>query len=749
MRIESLMEALPKNYSDADRALVMRAYRVADKAHAGQKRASGDPYITHCLDVAKILADMYVPPQVVAAGLLHDTVEDTEITLEDLRRDFGDEIAKLVDGVTKLTQLPRVSRGEMVENGESDADGGTGDRRETVDPNIEADQLRRSRNFDLQSETLRKTFLAMSDDVRVVLIKLADRLHNMRTIKDLPEAKRVRISQQTLDIFAPLANRLGIWHIKWELEDRSFHYVNPQKYAEIAQLLADKRPVRENDMQVIKKHLLAVLSRNNIEAEVTARPKHIYSIYKKMTRKGVSFDQVLDLRGVRILVKDIPTCYAALGFIHAAWRPIPGEFDDYIANPKDNFYQSLHTAVVYDDGKPLEIQIRTLEMNQNAEYGIAAHWRYKEGSSSRDPEYERRIIWLRSLMEWRQDVEDAREFVDSMKSDVFEDRVYVLTPKGDIIDLPAGSTPIDFAYHVHTEIGHRCRGAKVNGKLVALDYQLKTGEQVSVLTAKQGGPSRDWLNQNLGLVKTQRARSKIKQWFKQQAREQNLAHGRMILEKELRRLGMTDLNLDRLAREFAYKNVDDLYVALGTDEISITKIVKHLTLTPKEDEAVEAELELATQSKTPHEISGDGVTVVGLKGLLTSIARCCNPAPGDPIIGYITRGRGVTIHRQDCPNILRMEDHERLVRVSWGEPKQTYPVPVRIKAYERMGLVKDVSTLIADEGINMLSLSSGTNKNLAWVDLVMEVRDLAQLSRVLDRLENLPNVTEVMRVRPG
>jgi GTP diphosphokinase / guanosine-3',5'-bis(diphosphate) 3'-diphosphatase len=585
--------------------------------------------------------------------------------------------------------------------------------------------------------------------VRVVLIKLADRLHNMRTIKDLPEAKRIRISQQTLDIFAPLANRLGIWHIKWELEDRSFHYVNPQKYAEIASLLAEQRSVRENDMLEIKTHLLDVLSRNNIEAEVSARPKHIYSIYKKMTRKGVSFDQVLDLRGVRILVRDIPTCYASLGFIHAAWRPIPGEFDDYIANPKDNFYQSLHTAVVYDDGKPLEIQIRTPEMNQNAEYGIAAHWRYKEGSATRDPEYERRIIWLRSLMEWRQDVEDAREFVDSMKSDVFEDRVYVLTPKGDIIDLPAGSTPIDFAYHVHTEIGHRCRGAKVNGKLVSLDYQLKTGQQVSVLTAKQGGPSRDWLNQNLGLVKTQRARSKIKQWFKQQAREQNLTHGRTLLEKELRRLGMSDLNLDRLAREFAYKNVDDLYVALGTDEISITKIVKHLTLTPKEDEADESELELAPPGKSQHEISGDGVTVVGLKGLLTAIARCCNPAPGDPIIGYITRGRGVTIHRQDCPNILRMEDHERLVRVSWGEPKQTYPVPVRIKAYERMGLVKDVSTLIADEGINMLSLSSGTNKSLAWVDLVMEVRDLAQLSRVLDRLENLPNVTEVMRVRPG
>lgn len=751
MRIEGLLEALPANYTDADRELVLRAYRVAEKAHESQKRASGEPYISHCLAVAGILAEMYVPPAVVAAGLLHDTVEDTPITLEDIQRDFGDEIAKLVDGVTKLTQLPRVSRGDQHAADVLSEDGrSVTDRRITVDPEEEAEQLRRSRNFDLQSETLRKTFMAMSDDVRVVLIKLADRLHNMRTLGHMPENKRKRIAQQTLDIFAPLANRLGIWHIKWELEDLGFRYVNPEKYKEIAQFLAERRSVREKEMQDIKARLEETLSRNGIKAEISARPKHIYSIYKKMVRKGVPFELVHDVRGVRVIVQDEPACYATLGFIHATWRPMPGEFDDYIGNPKDNFYKSLHTAVILEDGKTLEIQIRTPEMHQNAEYGIAAHWRYKEGAI-RDQEYERRIIWLRSLMEWRQDVEDAREFVDSMKSDVFVDRVYVLTPKGDILDLPAGSTPIDFAYHVHTDVGHRCRGAKVNGKLVSLDYQLGTGDQVQVLTAKQGGPSRDWLNPNLGLVKTQRARSKIKHWFTDQAREQSLNLGKTILEKELRRLGMTDINLERLAREFDFKNVDELHVALGTGELSLTRLVKHLTLPSKEesDLSLEPVVPIKPSSAGLIDDTGRNVAVVGLKGLLTSMAKCCNPAPGDAIIGYITRGRGATIHRQDCPNILRLEDRERLVRVSWGEPKKTYPVPIRIKAYDRDGLVRDVSTLISEEGINMLSFSSGTNKNLAWVDTVLEVRDIVQLSRILDRLENLPNVTEVLRVRPG
>jgi guanosine-3',5'-bis(diphosphate) 3'-pyrophosphohydrolase len=747
MRIENLMESLPDTYTPADRELIQRAYRVAERAHEGQKRASGEPYINHCLAVAAILAELRVPPSVVAAGLLHDTVEDTSVTLADINRDFGNEIARLVDGVTKLTQLPRVSRGDQHVDGNEreQEERELAERRGVPDPDAEAEQILRSRRYDLVSETLRKTFLAMGEDVRVVLIKLADRLHNMRTLGYMPESKRKRIAQETLDIFAPLANRLGIWQIKWELEDLGFRYTKPDKYREIAENLAERRSVREEEMQAIKTNLLEVLRQAGIQADITARPKHIYSIYKKMVRKEVPFDLVHDVRGVRIIVADVPNCYSTLGVIHTRWRPIPGEFDDYIAAPKDNFYRSLHTAVVYDDGKTLEVQIRTPEMHQNAEYGIAAHWRYKEGAP-RDEEYERRILWLRSLMEWRQDVDDAREFVDSMKSDVFEDRVYVFTPRGDIIDLPAGSTPIDFAYHVHTDIGHRCRGAKINGKLVSLDYQLKTGDKVEILAAKRGGPSRDWLNPNLGLVKTQRARAKIRRWFKRQAREQNASQGKSMLDKELRRLGLQELNLERLAREFEYRSIDDLYEAIGLGDLPFSRIINHLTLGESREEP-----ETTLVAAAPKAPSGpdDNVTVLGLKGLLTTIARCCNPAPGDEIIGYITRGRGATIHRRDCPNILRMQDSERLVRVSWGEPKTTYPVPIRIKAYDRNGLMKDVSTLISDEGINMPSVKVDTHHNLAVFDLMLEVRDIGQLSRVLDRLENLPNVMEAQRVRPG
>ena len=747
MRIESLMESLPEIYTPADRDLVIRAYRTAEYAHRNQKRASGEPYINHCVAVAAILAEMRVPPAVVAAGLLHDTVEDTEITLADINRDFGEEIARLVDGVTKLTQLPRVSRGDQrPEDDEREAEErAIAERRGLPDAETEAAQLARSRRFDTVSETLRKTFMAMGDDVRVVLIKLADRLHNMRTLGHMPETKRRRIAQETLDIFAPLANRLGIWQIKGELEDLGFRYTNPEKYREIAANLAEQRIDREKEMQQITSNLQVIMDKAGIKAEVTGRPKHIYSIYKKIERKGVAFDMVYDVRAVRIIVKDIPTCYSALGVIHTHWRPIPGEFDDYISVPKDNFYQSLHTAVVYDDGNTLEVQIRTPEMDQNAELGIAAHWRYKEGAP-RDEAYERRILWLRSLMEWRQDVVDAREFVDSMKTDVFEDRVYVFTPHGDIIDLPAGSTPIDFAYHVHTDIGHRCRGAKANGKLVGLDYRLKTGDKVEILTAKRGGPSRDWLNPNLGLVKTQRARSKIRYWFKRQAEEHNIDTGKSILERELHRLGLDKVNIEQLARQYEYRTVDDLYVAIGIGDLPVGRLVNLLMLQEKDDEG----FLFTTRPKVePGAQSHDTVTVLGLKGLLTTMARCCNPVPGDEIIGYITRGRGATIHRVDCPNMLRIRERERLVRVSWGEPKRTYPVSVQIKAYDRDGLLKDVSTLVADEGINLGQVKAVVNQNMAILDLILEVREVDQLTRVLTRLEALPNVMQVHRVRPG
>ena len=724
--LEKLLDGLPDNYTPADRELVQRAYRVAEQAHREQKRASGEPYINHCLAVASILAELRVPPEVVAAGLLHDTVEDTGLTLDAIRRDFGDTAMILVDGVTKLTKLPRVG-------GKAGTDG---------DGPKPAEQVL-GRKQDLVSETLRKTFLAMGDDVRVVLIKLADRLHNMRTLGHIPESKRRRIAQETLDIYAPLANRLGIWQIKWELEDLAFRYVNPDKYKEIAEQLAERRPDRAAQIESIKSNLVKLLEHNNIHAEISGRPKHIYSIYKKMTQKGKPFDLVRDVRAVRLIVPDVPACYAALGVIHTHWRPIPGEFDDYIAAPKDNFYQSLHTAVIYDDKRPLEVQIRTAEMHRNAEFGIAAHWQYKEGSRRSDKTFEQRISALRNMMEWRSDVNDAQEFVESMRSDVFQDRVYVFTPRGDIIDLPAGSTPIDFAYHVHTDIGHRCRGARINGKLVPLYQDLKTGDQVEILTAKRGGPSRDWLNPNLGLVKTQRAKSKIRFWFKKQEDEQNLIQGRAALEREIQRLGLDEINFEKMARSLGFKNPDEMFIALGTGDLSVNKVIKQFS---EEHSTIDI---LAASAPAAESTATDSVNVVGLKGMLSNMARCCNPMPGDQIVGYITRGRGATIHRQDCPNILRLKDRERLLQVDWGQPERTFPVPIQIKAYDRQGLMGDISNLLDGEGINIVDVGVKVNRSLADLRLIIEVKDITQLSRILTRIENLPNVMEAQRTNPG
>jgi len=732
----TLLEQLPDYYNPANRELVERAYRVAEEAHRNQKRQSGKAYITHCLEVANILAEMGAPAEVVAAGLLHDTVEDTKITLLDLRDAFGDTVGNLVDGVTKLTHLPRVSRGDQHLN-ENHSDNGKNSQT--------AEMEARRRKQELASETLRKTFLAMGEDVRVVLIKLADRLHNMRTLSAMPEDKRKRIAKETLDIFAPLANRLGIWHMKWELEDLGFQYYNPEKYEEIAHELGhEDQPERQAQIESIKQHLTQLLRRNNITViEISGRPKHIYSIYRKMMQKDKPFDLVRDVRAVRILVPDVPACYATLGVIHTTWRPIPGEFDDYIAAPKDNFYQSLHTAVIYDDRRPLEVQIRTREMHQNAEYGIAAHWLYKEGNRSSDKTFEERIKWLRSMMDWRADVSDATEFVEGMKTDVFRDRVYVFTPRGDIIDLSAGSTPIDFAYHVHTDIGHRCRGARVNGKLVPLHQELKTGDQVEILTAKRGGPSRDWLNSNLGLVKTQRARSKIKAWFKKQEDEQNLAQGRATLERELQRLGIPEMNFETLARDMGYKAPDELFIALGCGDLPISRIIRRLS------EKEETTNILAPGGVTSRPTSTGAIEVVGLKGLLSQVAKCCNPAPGDQIVGYITRGRGATIHRQDCPNMLRIKDKERLLQVDWGKVENTYPVPIKVKAFDRQGLMVDISTLLDGENINIADINVNVNRTLAVINLVVEVKNLSQLSRILTRIENLPNVLEAHRTKPG
>ncbi len=733
MQFEQFLEKLPDNFSALDIEQIKKAYDLAEQAHKGQKLASGLPYLSHCTAVAAILAELTVPPELIIAGLLHDVIEDTEITLPEIRKQFNEEVASLVDGVTKLTHLPNLLRGDQhIESLES--------AKET------SPQHRKIREEEI-AETLRKTFLAMSDDIRVVLVKLADRLHNMRTLSYMNEDMQKRIAQETLDIFAPLANRLGIWQVKWELEDLAFRYVSPEKYKEIAEKLANRRADREKQIQEIIKRLREELEPEGVKAKISGRPKHIYSIYRKMSRKEMPFEMLMDLRGVRLIVDDVADCYKALGVVHMKWRPIPGEFDDYIAAKKDNNYQSLHTAVIFDDGKPLEVQIRTEEMHESAEYGIAAHWRYKEDQAHIKQSYQEKISWLRSLFAWQQEDEDAEELVEGWKSDVFKDRVYVLTPQGDIIDLPAGSTPIDFAYHVHTEIGHRCRGAKINGKLVSLDYVLETGNQVEILTAKRGGPSRDWLNPNLGLVRTSRARSKIKQWFRRQDRESNLAQGKAMLDKEFKRLGLGKVDIEEILPELNVKTIDELYVAIGCGDIGVGRVVNKIA--DMEEEELEEELELELAEEPPAVVPSDTVRVMGLKGIATTMAKCCNPMPGDEIIGYITRGRGATIHRQDCPNILRVTEKERLVKVSWGQPGKTFTVPIQIKAYDRQGLMADISNIINDESISLIDMSMKMNQHLAVIKLVLGVKGITQLSRILTKMESLPNVFEAKRRRPG
>jgi RelA/SpoT family (p)ppGpp synthetase len=712
--ISDILEHIPPGErTDGARALIERAYAVAERAHTDQTRKTGGPYIQHPLAVAFLLADLGMDPDTIAAGLLHDVVEDTDVDLEILAQEFGPDVASLVDGVTKLEQIEQ----EQI------------DRFNKMGERLRDEQ---------ESESLRKMFIAMAEDIRVVIIKLADRLHNMRTLDPLPPERRKTFARETLEIFAPLANRLGVWQWKWELEDLSLRYLDPATYAEIASLIKERRLEREAGIQRHVQVLKQKLAQESIEAEITGRPKHIYSIYNKMGRKGVPFQRVYDVRGIRVITDTVPDCYRVLGIVHGLWKPIPGEFDDYIATPKENLYQSLHTAVVGDDGNTLEVQIRTWEMHRTAEYGIAAHWRYKE-SGKRDEAFEAKIAWFRSLLEWRKEVTDASEFVDLMKTDIFQDRVYAFTPKGKLIDLPVAATPIDFAYQVHTEIGHRCRGARVNGKLVSLDYQLRNGDQVEILTARRGGPSRDWLNPALGLIKTSRARNKIRQWFRRQDRQQNIAQGREIVERELKRLGVERLGHEAVAQLFSYEELGDFYAAVGFGDIHSQQIAGKIAATrPRE----EVEFPLAPPPPVP---TVEGIQVQGTGGLLTRLARCCNPLPGDDIIGYVTRGRGVTVHRRDCPNILRLEDTERLIEVSWGTRVQTVPATIHITAYDRARLLSEISNIIGAEDINISAVKQDTRKNVATIYITIEVNSMAQLSRVLTKIERLPNVIEARR----
>ena len=732
MDLEKVFHKFPASYTTADIDLIKSAYLLAESAHGEQTRASGAPYITHCVGVANILLDIEVAPSLVVAGLLHDVVLDTPVTLEQIRSTFGESIAKFVEDLTRITSLPQVTRADQ--------------HPEEITSLQTTEPLSDSRKNEYVMETLRKMLLAIGSDFRVIVVKLADRLHNMRTLKDMPPDKQKRIAEDTLEIYAPLANRLGIWQIKWELEDLAFRYVNPDEYNKIAEKLATQRQKRQDEINAIIKGLTALLEKSEVKAIISGRPKHIFSIYRKMQRKDGNFDAIRDLRAVRILVDDVESCYKVLGIVHMQFTPIPGEFDDYIAAKKPNNYQSLHTTVVYRDGKPLEIQIRTHEMHRNAEYGVAAHWRYKEKSALISDDYEQKVSLIRNLLSWSQEVEDNTDALDGLPADVFRDRVYVITPRGDVVDLPYGSTPIDFAYQVHTTVGHRCRGAKVNGKLVTLDYQLQTGDKIEILTANRGGPSRDWLNPNLGLVKNSRTRSKIKQWFKQQDREQNLEHGKVLIEKEFKRLGIGQLNLEEFLDDFHVRTVDDLYVGIGCGDIPIGRLVNRIaeTLHPPELETLEIVPALPSRAKP-----GDAVTVMGLKGLATTMARCCRPMPGDEIIGYITRGRGATIHRSDCPNVLRVTETDRLVKVDWGTEEKTYPIPLQIKAYERQGLISDISAIISSEPVRLINLSLNNRQNLVIINLILEISGISQLSRLLARLENLPNVIQAIRVRPG
>jgi GTP pyrophosphokinase len=687
--------------------LIERAHGVAATAHEGQLRASGEPYITHPVDVAFYLAELQMDAETIAAALLHDVPEDTDFTLADIEKRFGREVARLVDGVTKLSKFG--SARSMEEQ---------------------------------QAENIRKMFMAMAEDVRVVIIKLADRLHNMRTLEYMPPEKQQRIARQSMEIYAPLAHRLGMWQIKWELEDLSFKYLEPEHYRKLVEMLADRRKARESFVNKSIGILRKELGKVGLEAEISGRPKHLYSIWKKMERKGAEFSEIYDIHAIRVLVDDVKDTYAALGVVHSIWRPIPGQFDDYIAMPKANMYQSLHTAVIGPDAKPLEVQIRTRQMHEVAEAGIAAHWRYKEGSRG-DRRYDEKLAWVRQLIDWQREVADATEFVEGLKLDVFQDQVFVFTPKGDVKDLPAGAGPLDFAYRIHTDVGHRTIGAKVNNRLVPLDYRLRNGDIVEIVTTKAAhGPSRDWLN----IVRTSHAREKIRAWFKHQQRDENITQGKELLDRELRRLAHETLmsvdaeKLTEIAQQLRYRELDDFYAAIGYGAVSPASVVSKLEI----HDDVEITL---PETAPPSAPATSGVRVKGVGDLLVRFAKCCSPIPGDEITGYVTRGKGVTVHRANCPSVLSERDIERLIDVEWEiAGQQTYPITVRISALDRPGLLNEITNVVAEHKVNIVAASIGTHVDgTATISATLKVNSLQQLSRVLSRIERLRDVTSVTR----
>ena len=725
MDLDKLIEEILKYYPDADVEAVRTAYQFAEHAHRDQYRVSGEPYIVHPLGVAKILSELQMDVDTIIASLLHDVLEDTPVTYEDLKKTFGQEITDLVDGVTKLSKIAfRSSEEHQVEN-------------------------------------LRKMFLAMAKDMRVILIKLADRLHNMRTLSHLPDKKRKKIAKETLEIYAPLAHRLGIFHLKWELEDLALRHLETEAYYDLINKVAKKREEREAYINDVKRILQAKLEQINVKGEIQGRPKHFYSIYQKMRKQRKDFTEIYDLTALRVVVNSVIDCYEVLGVVHALWKPIPGRFKDYIAMPKLNMYQSLHTTVIGPKGEPLEIQIRTWEMHRIAEYGIAAHWRYKEGGRGHE-EFERKLSWVRQLLDWQRELKDADEFMETLKIDLFEDEVFVFTPKGDVINIPAESTPIDFAYNIHTDIGHRCVGAKVNGKIVPLDYQLKNGDIVEVLNAKVGtGPSSDWLN----FVKTSKAKSRIKQWFNRERRDENILRGKELLEKELRKQGITvhgfmkTDKLSEIAKEFAFARGEELLMGIGMGKVSAHQVVGKFINEHKTEQKVSPVPlpEIPAKPSTIIKKKGGGQQGISVKGednVLVHLSRCCNPLPGDRIVGYVTRGKGVSVHRVDCPNVRGlMYDDERIIEVAWdlGIPEGTvYPVQLEMKALDRMILLADVTLAIAETKTNILAVHTHTNKNrIAQLNVTVEIKSLEQLETVINRLKRVDNMLDVYRIIPS
>lgn len=722
MPLEALKDKIKSYNPNADFEVLDKVFAFATQAHEGQKRNSGEPYISHPLAVAKILAGLELDMETIESGILHDVVEDTDITSEEIESSFGQEIALLVDGVTKLSRIEYRSKEEQ------------------------------------QAENLRKMFLAMAQDIRVILIKLADRLHNMRTLQHHNPKKQKEVAEETLEIYAPLAHRLGIFKVKWEMEDTALRYLERDKYYELVDKIATKRHEREKYIHLLIDNLQEKLGEVHIKAEIKGRPKNFYSIYKKMKDQNKDLSEIYDLIAVRVVVDSIKDCYGSLGIIHSLWKPIPGRFKDYIAMPKSNMYQSLHTSVIGPLGEPFEIQIRTWEMHRTSEYGIAAHWRYKEGNKA-DNGSEQKLSWLRQMLEWQNDLKDATEFMDTLKIDLFSDSVFVFTPKGEVIELPAGSVPIDFAFRIHSDVGNKCVGAKINGKIVTLDYKLKNGDIVEVLTHRQSqGPSRDWLK----IVKTSQAKSRIKAWFKRDKRDENIIKGKENLERETKKLGfdVSDfLKTDRLqetAKKLNLFGLDDLYAAMGDGAVSPQLIIARLKEEYRDKKAPLEIKNLPTEGKAKTRKPGKespGIIVKGMKGMLVRLAHCCNPVPGDSIIGYITRGRGVSVHRLDCRNVLNntLGEEERIIEVSWDNATQgPFTVKIEALATDRAGLLNDVMTIMTDMKISANSVTAkGTKDKMAIVGLLIQVKSLEQLEYIMNRIRRVREVYQVERVTPG